>query len=350
MRKFADNKAVHISHVTVIIATVLLLCGLSVGAYAFMAPASYVSMDVNPSIEYTLNMFDRVLSVNAVNEDGAQILKDIDLKDMNNAAIDEAIAMTLAEITKEGYFDGNAPGGVVITTSGKETEASATLAGHLKELVEAECAKNKQNVSIEAMSIDKAKLEEAKALGVTPGKLLLVQKLQAENPGGEAIALEDWLKKSVREIMAETERLDELNDKDEDDKDTEADKAEDLADEAEDKAEEETDKAEEAAEAEREAAEEAKDKAEEKADKEKEAAEKKKDEAAEAADKAKDEADKLKDKAEKEKEAAEDKAKEAADKAEEEAELAKEAEEAKAEEAKEAEEAEEPTEPEEAEE
>ncbi|MEG2382883.1 MAG: hypothetical protein RSB39_04790 [Oscillospiraceae bacterium] len=289
-------------------ASVVVICGLTLGAYAYFATSSYVSLDVNPSIEYTLNAFDQVLSVKAVNDDGAQILKDVNLKDFEHATIDDAIAMTLAEITKEGYFDGKNKGGVVIATSGKKTGEAEILATRLKELVSAQCLENKHDVSVEAMTVDKAKLDEAKALGVTPGKLLLVQKLQAEHPEANNLSTEEWLKKSVKDIMAEVARTDKSKDADDDDDDEDED---DAAEDAEDLAED-------AKEAEEEAAEEAAELAKDKKEAAKEKAEKEKDAAAEAADKKKDEADKAKDKAEEEKEAAEDAAEDKAE-AEEEA-------------------------------
>ncbi|MEG2212985.1 MAG: hypothetical protein RRY35_03705, partial [Clostridiales bacterium] len=61
------------THISALAVCCLLVCGLSGGAYAYLTPAYYVSMDVNPSVEYTLNTFDRVLSVHAVNEDGQEI-------------------------------------------------------------------------------------------------------------------------------------------------------------------------------------------------------------------------------------------------------------------------------------
>ncbi|MEG0941035.1 MAG: hypothetical protein RSE64_03985 [Oscillospiraceae bacterium] len=297
--------------ICILSASVVVICGLTLGAYAYFATSSYVSLDVNPSIEYTLNAFDQVLSVKAVNDDGAQILKDVNLKDFEHATIDDAIAMTLAEITKEGYFDGKNKGGVVIATSGKKTGEAEILATRLKELVSAQCLENKHDVSVEAMTVDKAKLDEAKALGVTPGKLLLVQKLQAEHPEANNLSTEEWLKKSVKDIMAEVARTDKS-------KDADADDADDTDEDEDDAAEDAEDLAEDAKEAEEEAAEEAAELAKDKKEAAKEKAEKEKDAAAEAADKKKDEADKAKDKAEEEKEAAEDAAEDKAE-AEEEA-------------------------------
>lgn len=45
---------------------------------------------------------------------------------------------------------------------------------------------------------------EARELGVTPGKLNLVEKLQASATDIEDINVEEWLTKSVKEIMKET--------------------------------------------------------------------------------------------------------------------------------------------------
>ena len=40
------------------------------GFKGYQTPVGIVSLDVNPSIEYSINVFDHVLSVHGVNEDG----------------------------------------------------------------------------------------------------------------------------------------------------------------------------------------------------------------------------------------------------------------------------------------
>ncbi len=55
-----------------------LVVGLS--SYAWIqAPVSYVSIDVNPSIELALNRFDRVVSATAFNAQGEEILRQLSL-------------------------------------------------------------------------------------------------------------------------------------------------------------------------------------------------------------------------------------------------------------------------------
>jgi hypothetical protein len=73
----------------------------TIGAFAYYTPTDYVSMDVNPSIEYTVNMFDRILEAKAVNEDGSEILSDLDLKNKN---LKEAMEETLDQLIREGYL------------------------------------------------------------------------------------------------------------------------------------------------------------------------------------------------------------------------------------------------------
>jgi hypothetical protein len=52
-----------------------------IGGYSVWAtPMSYISVDVNPSVELTLNRFDRVISASAYNEDGQFVLDEVSLK------------------------------------------------------------------------------------------------------------------------------------------------------------------------------------------------------------------------------------------------------------------------------
>jgi hypothetical protein len=177
---------------------------LSVGAWAYASPYTYVSVDVNPSIEYTVNRFDRVLRVKAVNDDGEEILQEISLSNLKNKTIEQALATTVAQLSESGYFDGAIEGGIVITTASKDTEKADELAQELQQAVETEVAENGDMVVVEALSVSLARVEQAKELGVTPGKLNLVEKLQASAMDPTTINVEDWLNKSVKDIMKAT--------------------------------------------------------------------------------------------------------------------------------------------------
>ncbi len=182
-------------------AAAVLMLMFSTGAYAYYTPYSYVSLDVNPSIEYSLNRFDRVLKVTGVNDDGKEIVKELSLERLGNKKIDEAIALTIKQIEEEGFFEGNLEGGIVISTSAKDLKRSERLAADLQE--NAEKAVAKENVEVEAYAVGLERVLKAHELGVTPGKLNLVEKLRDSAEDSDMVDMEEWLDKPVKEIMYE---------------------------------------------------------------------------------------------------------------------------------------------------
>ncbi|MEF9879590.1 MAG: anti-sigma factor domain-containing protein, partial [Clostridia bacterium] len=251
--------APHFMRLAALAACLVLMLGLGAGAYSYLLPTCYVSMDVNPSIEYTLNAYHRVLTVQAVNESGAVVLADLKAAELRNCSVDEAIQATLRQMDSNGFFDGTAQGGIVLAVCEKEEAASQKLAGHLKEVVASQCAANHRNVTVQAMAVNRTQLAQATAMHVTPGKLLLAQKLMAKQPADTADTLDAWLQKPVREILTALERAEEAEDAAED----AADALEDAADEAADALK---DAAEDAAENEADDVEDAEDAAENEAD------------------------------------------------------------------------------------
>ena len=186
--------------VVTLIASAAAMVLLFTGAWAYATPYSYVSLDVNPSIEFTLNRFDKVLSVKAVNDDGQTILQEIEVKDLKHTSIKSAINKTVDLISESGFFSEDGSGDVVITTSGKSKDKSDKLAKELEE----EITEDMENVVVEAEGVGRERVEEARKLGVTPGKLNLVQKLQASAEDPDSIIVEEWIHKSVQEIITAT--------------------------------------------------------------------------------------------------------------------------------------------------
>ena len=77
------------------VAAVFLLLVLG-GFKGYTTPIGVVSLDVNPSIEYSINCFDRVLDISAVNEDAEKILAGLDEKALRYQPVDEAVDATIA--------------------------------------------------------------------------------------------------------------------------------------------------------------------------------------------------------------------------------------------------------------
>lgn len=175
---------------------------VGVGAATYYVPTTYVSMDVNPSIEYHVNMFDKVVSVKGVNEDGSNIIENVnESTKLENKSIEEAIRLTVNEVAKEGYLDYDNSGIVIATSTGDEEKAE-DLAESLEDTANEACEDNDCDTTVEAEPVGKTRVEEARKLGVTPGKLNLVQKLIKSSEDPDNVELESWLNKPVKDIMA----------------------------------------------------------------------------------------------------------------------------------------------------
>ena len=168
----------------------------TIGAFAYYTPTDYVSLDVNPSIEYSVNMFERILDAKAVNEDGEEILADLNLKHKD---VNEALRETLDQLKSEGYLEPDEDSGVVIATSNNELIEAEKLAKELKQNVRTYLnTQEGVDAKVTVRAVSPAKVKEAESLGVSAGKLCMVEKLQASTRG--AIDRDEWLSMPVKDI------------------------------------------------------------------------------------------------------------------------------------------------------
>lgn len=181
----------------VLIALALILAG-STGAYAYQKPVSFVSLDINPSIELGVNVFDVVVSAEAYNNDGEKVLEDLDVE---GGSVEEAINEIVNSAIADGYVEEDGTSVISITTETDDGERSEELEEAAEEGVENALEENETEADIEKDNVALERRDEARELGITPGKLNLIQKLQAVNP--EA-TIEDFKDASVKEIMAAT--------------------------------------------------------------------------------------------------------------------------------------------------
>ncbi len=175
---------------------------IGAGIHTYFTPYSYVSLDVNPSIEYTLNQLGLVLSVEAVNGDGDELLQEIG--SLHNRKIEEAVSITVRQIAADGYFDGDEPGGMVVAASSKDEAEAVRLTENVRETALRTAEESEKKVIVAAVTVGESQVQQAKELGVTPGKLTLVENLKETASNPEEIDVKEWLEKPVKEIMKET--------------------------------------------------------------------------------------------------------------------------------------------------
>ena len=183
-----------------IAAAAAILITLGTGSYAYYKPYGTVSLDINPSIEYTINRFDRVLRVNGVNDDGSDILSEIDVSNLINKSIESALDATIEQIEADGYISDEDGNYVVVTANtGKESHTDKlvdkldrTVAGH-------------ENMTPIAVKVSDDELNEAHRQGISAGKKMMVDRL--DKVTDEEIDRKEWNGRSIREIADEYDRI-----------------------------------------------------------------------------------------------------------------------------------------------
>ncbi|MBP1736248.1 MAG: hypothetical protein H6Q60_129 [Oscillospiraceae bacterium] len=179
-------------------AAALMLCCFGAGAYAFYSPCSYVTLDVNPSIQYTLNRFDRVLDVEAVNDDANDLVEQLKGNNVIHDSISDAIEDTLALLEESGYLD-NSGGSYVVCSvyTVSEQDSEATLQ-RLTDDVSAD-TESYSDLTAQVVSADQSLREEAAQLGISAGKLWLLQQLG--DAMDDDISYDQWSQKPIYEIV-----------------------------------------------------------------------------------------------------------------------------------------------------
>ncbi len=88
------------------LAVICLCLFMGTGGYSvYRKPVSYISVDVNPSIELNINRFGKVVSVEAYNEDGRTVTEQVPLK---NVSYMQAIDRLLKDESYSRYLNKDA--------------------------------------------------------------------------------------------------------------------------------------------------------------------------------------------------------------------------------------------------
>jgi len=176
-------------------AAFLLLFG---GFTSYAAPAGVVSLDVNPSIEYTINCFDIVLDATAVNDDAGLILAAMDERTLRFRPVDEAVEATIAQLRESGYLTQEQENDVVLSTSTYNNRHAERLSERISERVRLQ-----NDLTVYSVTVERNKVQNAHELGTSAGKFYLIERLGEAIGQNNAFDPSDWVETPVREIIAE---------------------------------------------------------------------------------------------------------------------------------------------------
>lgn len=184
------------------------VCILFLGAFYLAQPKvdSIVSIDVNPSIELTIDQNDRVIKSKASNNDAAAILKNMNLRDKD---LQEATGTIINQLLETGYLNANSKdNAILISVASRNGQSSEQLQEKMADGIDAVLKENNASATVlrqaDTLSSDLQKF--ASENNVSVGKADLVRKLTEKD---STLIAADLCKMSLKDLNAlmESKRL-----------------------------------------------------------------------------------------------------------------------------------------------
>ena len=150
-------------------------------SYNNVLACSYVSLDINPSIEYTLNRQDKVVAVKGLNNDGQEIADE--LLSVRKTTLKEALKETKQLLTQKNYLKSGSSEDVLIDISANNSARTDALKKEALSVFGTELTKGELNLVLTESDLKEHK--RASSLGISTGEYKQIQyiKNKSENVG-----------------------------------------------------------------------------------------------------------------------------------------------------------------------
>lgn len=153
-------------------------------------PVTYISLDVNPSIEIAVNRLDMVISVSSYNEDGARVLGDMNL---SGKKYSDAIQALMETEGMRPYLE-NDPFVMVAVSSDANREIE--MANQLNTVI-GNLDTPDNDFDFLCSIVEWELVEKAHELGTTVGRLALYEQMDEDS----GLTMEEFLDSPVSAVM-----------------------------------------------------------------------------------------------------------------------------------------------------
>lgn len=185
------QKAPSVPYRPILSAAACVLILLCLGLWkVYFTPVSVISIDINPSLELSLNRFDRVLSVEGYNEDGQALAEALDVRFLS---YQEAVEQVLSSQMVTDCLARNEVLSIAVVDDDTQRQQEL-LAG-----VQA-CASG--HGQAHCYAADGAELEEAHHAGLSYGKYQAYLELLALDPDITPQQVRNMTMREIRELIA----------------------------------------------------------------------------------------------------------------------------------------------------
>lgn len=188
----------------IVLATAACLCVMVMGGGAFRYQyqnrriESVIGIDVNPSVELSINRKDKVLNAQALNEDAEEVMEGMDLEGVD---LNVAVNAVIGSMVTHGYLD-DLDNAILVTVSND----SISKASRLRTSVVGDIEKTLEENQVQAVVYDQqvVELDEMKELageyGISYGKAYFLKELIDQNEDLTMEDMEELSSMSMEEI------------------------------------------------------------------------------------------------------------------------------------------------------
>ena len=168
----------------------VLLLAIS-GYFSYTIPVAAISMDINPSIELEVNLYDRVITAQGYNDAGTAVVEELNL---NNMAYLDAINAILANEQMLAYL--NRDNLLEITVVSGSEKKNATME---------QCISSETEIASEHIhcSDNREEIDQAHAAGLSCGKYRVFLQLQELYPELTPEDVQDLSMKELQKMLGQ---------------------------------------------------------------------------------------------------------------------------------------------------
>lgn len=158
--------------------------------------AAYVTLDINPSLEISVDKNLVVLEVLCLNEDAANLIKPDDFKGKN---LNDAISGVIDKAVEQNYIKPGEDNIIVSTVSTVDANTELVDQEAICRLLEKSAASSGRSVQVKMYTTSDEIRKEACNAGISSGKYLIYKQLK--KTGNRVISIDDVKKNSVKQLV-----------------------------------------------------------------------------------------------------------------------------------------------------
>ena len=191
----------------------LVLLGGGGGYYLTASACSYVSLDVNPSLEFALNRMDRVISVRALNDDAGSVADALNASGVRGKTLANVLDRTMDILYDLNYLDGGGDDCVLAAVAADSPERTETLSGQVSSAL-ASSREDAPELCVVTATLSERK--EADRQGISTGRYETIRDIKdgASSESGDdsdgAVSesdVEEYGDAPVRELLQDAGKL-----------------------------------------------------------------------------------------------------------------------------------------------